>query len=127
MKNIILILITLVGFILSQECECDCEEPANVWFKVSTADEDYGEIIELDMNNGIATTDGLFIYIIVAEKSTGKELVVVFPIGAWKSEKPYTKKPNIKPNTNEKEEFDWEEYFKNNKNKGREVSVPISR
>ena len=66
MKNIILILITLVGFILSQECECDCEEPANTWFKVSTADEDYGEIIELDMNNGIATTDGLFIYIIVA-------------------------------------------------------------
>ena len=34
MKDILLILI-LVGLILSQEC--DCEEPANTWFKVSTA------------------------------------------------------------------------------------------
>jgi hypothetical protein len=126
MKNIILIL-TLIGFILSQDCNCDCEEPVNTWFKVSTADKDYGEIIELDMENGIATTDGLFIYIIVTEKNTMEELVIAFPIGYWKSEKPYAKKPNIKPNTNEKEEFDLDEYLKNNKNKGIKVSVPISR
>ena len=126
MKNIILML-TLVGFILSQDCNCDCEEPANTWFKVSTADKDYGEIIELDMENGIATTDGLFIYIIVTEKNTMEELVIAFPIGYWKSEKPNAKKPNIKPNNKEKEEFDLDEYLKNNKNKGRKVSVPLSR
>ena len=111
MKNIILILLTLVGFILSQEC--DCEEPTNTWFKVSTADKDYGQIIQLDMSRGFATTDGMFIYLIVLDKNTREELVISFPIGHWISEKPYTK-PKIKPN-DEKKDFNWEEYLKNNK------------
>ena len=79
------------------------------------------------MADGIATTDGLFIYIIVSVKDTKEELVIAFPIGYWKSEKPYAKKPNIKPHNKEKEEFDLDEYLKNNKNKGRKVSVPLSR
>ena len=46
MKNIILILITLKGFIFPQDC--DCEEPINVWFKISNAEKDYGKLITLD-------------------------------------------------------------------------------
>ena len=110
MKNRLLILmVTLIGFIFPQ----DCEEPINVWFKVSSADKDYGQIIQLDMSRGFATTDGMFIYLIVLDKNTREELVISFPIGHWISEKPYTK-PKIKPN-DEKKDFNWEEYLKNNK------------
>ena len=118
MKNIILILLTLVGFILSQEYEGDCEEPANIWFKVSTADKDYGQIIQLDMSNGFATTDGLFIYLIVRNKETGEELVIQFPIGHWTVNNIDKKIPKEK---NKKEEFDWEEYLKKNKDTGIEI------
>ena len=79
MKKIILILLTLIGFIFPQEC--DCEEPKDVWFKISNAKEDYGKLLTLDMSNGFATTDGLFIYLIVKNMDTGQDLVIQFPIG----------------------------------------------
>ena len=123
MKNIILIL-TLIGFILSQDCNCDCEEPANTWFKVSTADKDYGEIIELDMENGIATTDGLFIYLIVKNMDTGQDLVIQFPIGYWIIDKIDKKIPKQEK---KKEEFDLDEYLKKNKGKGRMINVNITK
>ena len=81
MKNILLTLVTLIGFILPRECEC--EEPKDVWFKISNAKEDYGKLLTLDMSNGFATTDGLFIYIIVKNMDTGQDLVIQFPIGYW--------------------------------------------
>ena len=81
MKNIIVILLTLIGFIFPQDC--DCEEPINVWFKISNAEKDYGQLLTLDMSNGFATTDGLFIYIIVKNMDTGEDLVIQFPIGYW--------------------------------------------
>ena len=114
MKNIILILLTLIGFILSQ----DCEEPINVWFKISNGEEDYGQLLILDMSNGFATTDGLFIYLIVRNKETGEELVIQFPIGHWTVNNIDKKIPKEK---NKKEEFDWEEYLKKNKDTGIEI------
>ena len=104
MKNILIILVTLIGFILPQ----DCEEPVEVWFKISndTNSKGYGDIIQIDMSWGYAGTDGVYIYLFVYEKDTGKELVVQFPIGYWETERinKYVPKEN--------EEFDLKKYLK---------------
>ena len=119
MKNIILILLTLIGFILSQ----DCEEPINVWFKVSNAEKDYGQLLILDMSKGFATTDGLFIYLIVKNKDTGEDLVIQFPIGYWIIDKIDKKIPKQEK---KKEEFDLDEYLKKNKGKGKIINLNIT-
>ena len=116
MKNIIVTLITLIGFIFPQ----DCEEPINVWFKISNGEKDYGKLLTLDMSSGFATTDGVFIYLIVYEKSTNEEIVISFPIGQWKVEKMGKFTPK-----QEEEKFDLDEYLKKNKGKGRLISTPI--
>ena len=124
MKNIILILLTLVGFILSQEYEGDCEEPKDVWFKISNAEKDYGKLLTLDMSNGFATTDGLFIYLIVKNMDTGQDLVIQFPIGYWIIDKIDKKIPKQEK---KKEEFDLDEYLKKNKDKGRMINANITK
>ena len=114
MKNIILIMVTLIGFIFPQECE----EPIDVWFKISNHQESYGKIITLDMSSGFALTDGVFIYLIVYEKDTNEEIVITFPIGHWQVGKVIPKKEE-----NKKEEFDLDEYLKKNKGKGRMINL----
>ena len=52
---------------VAQDCECD--EPVNVWFKVSTDQATYGQIVKLDMSKGKSFTDGQYIYLIVKEIS----------------------------------------------------------
>ena len=117
MKNILLILmVTLIGFILPQDCEC--EEPINVWFKISNAEKDDGQLLTLDMSGGFATTDGLFIYLIVKNKETEEDLVIQFPIGYWIIDRIDKKFPKQE---NKKEEFDLDEYLKRNKGKGIEI------
>ena len=113
MKKILIVLVTLISFILPQ----DCEEPEEVWFKISNdaAGKDYGEIIQIDMSWGYAGTDGIYIYLFVYEKDTRKELVVMFPIGYWEIEKIIPKK-NI-----QKKDFDLDEYLKRNKHKGMKI------
>ena len=107
MKNILIILVTLISFILPQ----DCEEPVEVWFKISndTNSTGYGEIIQIDMSWGYAGTDGIYIYLFVYEIGTGKELVVQFPIGYWEAERidKYIPKENG--------EFDLKKYLKSRK------------
>ena len=120
MKNIILILITLIGFIFPQDC--DCEEPINVWFKISNAEKDYGKLITLDMSNGFATTDGVFIYLVVKNKETKEDLVIQFPIGYWIIDKIDKKIPKQEKKKEEKE-FDLDEYLKKNKGKGRMINL----
>ena len=122
MKNIILILLTLIGFILSQ----DCEEPINVWFKISNAEKDYGKLITLDMSSGFATTDGLFIYIVVQNKDTKEDLVIQFPIGYLIIDKIDKKIPKQEKKKEEKE-FDLDEYLKKNKDKGRLINANITK
>ena len=124
MKNIILILITLIGFIFPQDC--DCEEPINVWFKISNAEKDYGKLITLDMSNGFATTDGLFIYLVVKNKDTGEDLVIQFPIGYWIIDKIDKKIPK-QEKKKENKEFDLDEYLKKNKGKGRLINLNITK
>ena len=107
MKKILITLVTLIGFILPQ----DCEEPAEVWFKVSNDinSKSYGKLIQLDMSWGYAGADGAYIYLFVTDKNTKEELVVMFPIGYWEAEKinKYIPKKN--------EEFDLKKYLKSRK------------
>ena len=107
MKNILITMVILIGFILPQ----NCEEPEEVWFKISNDSNStgYGEIIQIDMSWGYAGTDGIYIYLFVYEKDTGKELVVQFPIGRWEAERinKYIPKEN--------EEFDLKKYLKSRK------------
>ena len=117
-----ILLLTLIGFIFPQDC--DCEEPINVWFKISNAEKDYGKLLTLDMSSGFATTDGLFIYIIVKNKNTGQDLVIQFPIGYWIIDKIDKKIPKQEK---KKEEFDLDEYLKKNKGKGRMINVNITK
>jgi len=120
MKKIIFILITLIGFIFPQ----DCEEPKDVWFKISNAEKDYGQLLTLDMSNGFATTDGIWIYLIVKNIDTGEDLVIQFPIGYWIIDKIDKKIPKQEK---KKEEFDLDEYLKKNKGKGRMINTNIAR
>ncbi len=116
------IIYLLIGsFIFSQECEeCVCEEPENVWFKVSyNENHRYGEILTIDMSVGYALYDEFYIYLFVLEKNTGEELVIMFPIGYW-SMKP-VEKPKELPEEEEKE-FDLDEYLKQNKGKGVKIA-----
>ena len=118
MKIKTLLLIILLSLIQSDENVPEngvCEEPKEVWFKISNevGSENYGQIIQLDMTKGYASTDGVYVYLFVQEKNTPNGIVISFPIGYWETEviiKPDSKK-NEKP-------FDLDEYLKNNKHKG---------
>ena len=117
MKNILVILVTLISFIFPQ----DCEEPQDVWFKISTDVDSntYGEIIKLDMSKGYASSDDKYIYIIVLTKDTKRKLILSFPIGYWVVENINGMKKN------EKEKFDLDKYLKNNKDKGVKINVQV--
>tara|TARA_Y100000593_G_scaffold66718_1_gene122764 strand:+ start:162 stop:527 length:366 start_codon:yes stop_codon:yes gene_type:complete len=118
MKKILITLVTLIGFILPQECE----EPENVWFKISNNPEHmYGKLMTIDMSAGYALVDELGIYLIVLEKNTGEEIVIMFPFGYWEVGKV---EKNI-PKKKEKKEFDLDEYLKQNKGKGLIVTTTI--
>ena len=92
--------------------------------KISNAKEDYGKLLTLDMSNGFATTDGLFIYLIVKNMDTGQDLVIQFPIGYWIIDKIDKKIPKQEK---QKEEFDLDEYLKKNKGKGRLINLNITK
>ena len=91
-KSTIGLLLFYVGMVFSQvttpECPV-CEEPVNIWYKVSTAEPDYGKIVKLDMSKGQAFTDGQFIFIVVQDLDTGDIIYIGFPNGGdWVSEGP---------------------------------------
>ena len=81
MKNIFITLVTLIGFIFSQ----DCEEPVNVWFKISNdiSNPNYGQVVALDMSQGYSYTDGVVIYLILNDVNTQEQVILTFPIGHW--------------------------------------------
>ena len=114
------IIYLLIGNLLfSQECEeCVCEEPVEVWFKISNDldDKDYGNIIQLDMSRGYAQFDGKYLYLFVQKLDTDEGIVIMFPIGYWETEKITKYIPK------EEEEFDLDEYLKQNKGKGVKIA-----
>ena len=123
MKNILIVMVTLIGFMLPQDC--DCEEPKDVWFKTQgdINSPNFGKLIRMDMSSGYATTDGLFIYLMVFDKDSKEQLVMIFPIGKWIIEE-VDKSKKIVPKK-QKEEFDLDEYLKKNKGKGRMINTSI--
>ena len=114
MKKLFTILVMLIGFSYPQECD----EPENVWFKLSndTSSKDYGETITIDMSRGYASTDGVYIYLFVTIKDSDEGLVISFPIGYWEIEQPSEFEKEL-----EKEFKNLEEYFKQKESKGTEI------
>ena len=109
MKNILIVLVTLIGFTFSQ----DCAEPIDVWFKISNDSKTYGEVIELDMSSGYAGTDGKYLYLYINDLTNKEGIVIMFPIGYWESgvQSKFDKEL-------EKEFKDLEDYLKQNAGKG---------
>ena len=58
------------------------------------------------------------------DKDTKEQLVIIFPIGQWKSEKVNEYKKIV---PKKKEEFDLDEYLKKNKGKGRMINANITK
>ena len=111
MKSSVYLYILLVTmFLLS--CDVvqaqDCEEPVNVWFKVSNdqTNSNYGQVVALDMSHGYSSTDGEFIYLVLSDVTTTEQVILTFPIGYWEVEG----KDEI-----QKEFESLEEYLKNTK------------
>ena len=122
MKKLMTTIMVSLLFTVGCGQDCECEEPVNVWFKISN-DKAYkfGEQIKLDMSGGYAMTDGILIYLVVLEKDTENQFVITFPIGSWIMEKIDKSKKEIAPK-NQQEEFDLDEYLKKNKGKGRLIA-----
>ena len=118
MKNLIITIMT-IGFIFSNECK----KSENIWFKVSNNPEHmYGELMTIDMSAGYALYDEFYIYLLVLEKNTKEELIIMFPIGLWQMGEI---EKNVPDKNNKKEKFDLDEYLKNNKGKGRIINTSI--
>ena len=83
-KSTIGLLLFYIGLVFSQvttpECPV-CEDPVNVWYKVSTFKEDKGKIIKLDMRTGQAFSDHQYIYLVVKDLDTGEVTYIAFPNG----------------------------------------------
>ena len=114
MWNIFITLVTLIGFSFSQECE----EPIDVWFKISNDSKTYGEVIQLDMSRGYAGSDGQSLYLYVEDiNSRGEGIIIMFPFGYWEVEKISKFEKDLE------EEFkDLEDYLKKNKGKGIKIA-----
>ena len=88
-KSTIGLLLFYVGLVFSQVTtpECVCEDPTNIWYKVSTFAEDKGKVIKLDMRKGQAFTDHQYIYLVVKDLNTGEVVYIAFPNGGdWVAE-----------------------------------------
>ena len=111
-KATIGLLLIYSGIVFSQATtpDCVCEEPVNVWYKVSTFEEDAGQIVKLDMSSGKSFADEQWIYIAVKQIGRDDITYIVFPNGGdWvaKAQDPFLKELQ--------KEFDsLEEYLKAN-------------
>ena len=116
-KSTIGLLLFYIGLVFSQattpdagSSDCVCEEPVNVWYKVSTFEEDAGKIVKLDMSEGKSFADENWIYIAVRQIGRDDITYIVFPNGGdWVAE---AQDPFLKEL---QKEFDsLEEYLKAN-------------
>ena len=84
-----ILFVFLLGIISAQVTapDCECGEPVNVWYKVSSAEQDKGKIVRLDMTKGQAFSDQMYIYIVVKDADTGDVIYIAFPNGGdWVAE-----------------------------------------
>ena len=83
------LILVYVGLVFSQVTtpECVCEDPTNIWYKVSTFAEDRGKVIKLDMRTGQSFSDHQYIYLVVKTIDTGEITYIAFPNGGdWVAE-----------------------------------------
>ena len=88
-KSTIGLLLFYVGLVFSQVTtpECVCEDPTNIWYKVSTFAEDRGKVIKLDMRTGQSFSDHQYIYLVLKTIDTGEVTYIAFPNGGdWVAE-----------------------------------------
>ena len=86
---------------------CECGEPENVWFKLST-ENGIQRVVQLDMTKGKSFTDEMHIYLVVQDIETKELIYIVFPNGGeWTAE---VKDPML--DALEKEFNSLEEYLK---------------
>jgi len=89
-KSTIGLLLFYIGLVFSQVTtpECVCEDPVNIWYKLST-EGGIQHIVELDMNQGRSFSDGPYIILELTDRKTGEIIFVAFPNGGnWTSEQP---------------------------------------
>ena len=69
MKTLMTALMVSLMFTMGCSQECECEEPSNIWFRVSNEQgENYGKMLQLDMSMGMADTDGQYLYLFALKK-----------------------------------------------------------
>jgi len=88
-KSTIGLFLFYIGLVFSQVTtpECVCEDPTNIWYKVSTFAEDKGKVIKLDMRTGQSFSDHQYIYLVVKTIDTGEITYIAFPNGGdWVAE-----------------------------------------
>ena len=112
MGKFLLTFLFVISFVFPQ----DCEEPINVWFKISNDSKTYGQVIQLDMSKGYAGVDGKYLYLYVKDITNNEGIILMFPIGYWETETPSQFEKDL-----EKEFKDLEDYFKKNKGNGIEI------
>ena len=86
-----LLFIFLLGIISAQVTapDCECGEPVNVWYKVSSFEPDRGKIVRLDMSKGKTFTDHQYVYLAVKDLDSDDVIYIMFPKnGDWVSEEP---------------------------------------
>ena len=83
------ILTLFTACILTVSFSESASKEVNVWHKVSTDVLNPGRIVSMDMSQGYAIADRMYIYFITFEIGTGDTIVTVFPNGGhWTSPEP---------------------------------------
>ena len=93
-----------------------CEElPIDVWIRISNDENNFGNLMYLDMSRGYSGADEFNVYISVMDLNTGSPVMLIFPLNNW-FEMDY--QLYLPPEQKEEKEFDLDEYLKKNKGKG---------
>jgi len=93
-----------VGLVFSQattpdagSSDCVCEEPVNMWYKLSTDEHGVQQTIKLDMQMGKSYSDGPYIILELRDAVNGEIIFVAFPNGGpWEAEYPSGKDAYLK-------------------------------
>ena len=113
MKKLMTTIMVSLLFTVGCSQECECEEPTDIWFKISSED---GRLLQIDMTKGYTDTDGRHVYFFVKDIN-GEGIVITFPFGFWETEV-IKKDPFL--DELEKEFKNLEEYLKST-GKGTEI------
>ena len=83
-RSTIVLSIFYIGILCAQVTAPECVgAQENVWYKVSTDDLTYGDVIRLDMSKGQAFSKVVYIYLIVQDLDTQEIIYLAFPNGGY--------------------------------------------